>query len=194
MPTGHASYVLTYGPDRRRIKLGDVGVVKLADAQEQARQRLSRYQPGIEKETGSPTFETARDEFLAAKRENGNKDRTIKDYIRLLTRHFSAWNKLRLDELSSQELQRRIDRIHVASERRHAYDAIKVFMRWADRRHYVDRPLTDRMDAPPKGKFRKRILSDDELRAVWRDCNGGDHFSAFSPNRDAAKSPISSDL
>ena len=55
-PSGHASYVLTYGPERRRIKLGDVGVVKLADARAQARDRLSRHRLGLEKETGSPTL------------------------------------------------------------------------------------------------------------------------------------------
>jgi Arm DNA-binding domain len=68
MPSGHASFVLTYGPDRKRIKLGDVGVVRLADARAQARQRLSRYQLGQEKETGSPIFKDAVDEFLAASR------------------------------------------------------------------------------------------------------------------------------
>jgi integrase len=176
-PSGHASYVLTYGPERRRIKLGDVGVVKLADARAQARDRLSRHQLGLEKETGSPTFETARAEFLAASIEKGNKARTTRDYTRLLTRHFFAWNKLRLDELSSHDVQRRIDRIQAGSERRHAYDAVKVFMKWAERRHYLDRALTDRMDAPAKGRSRDRILADDELRAVWLACNGDDHFS-----------------
>jgi integrase len=175
MPTGHASYVLTYGPDRRRVKLGDVGVVKLADARAQARQRLSRYQLGQEKETGSPTFETARAEFLAASIEKGNKPRTTRDYRRL--RHFSAWNKLRLDELSPQDVQRRLDRIQASAERRHAYDTVKVFMRWAERRHYIDRALTDRMDAPAKGKSRKRVLTDEELRPVWHACDSDDHFS-----------------
>ena len=33
---GRMSYVLTYGPNRRRIKLGDVGIVKLAAAREKA--------------------------------------------------------------------------------------------------------------------------------------------------------------
>ena len=176
MPSGHASFVLTYGPDRKRIKLGDVGVVKLADARFEARLRMSRYQLGLEKETGSPTFNDALDEFLAASAEK-NKTRTTRDYRRLLTRHFSAWNKLKLDQLAHQDLQRRIDRIEAPAERRHAYDAVKVFMRWAERRHYIDRALTDRMDAPAKGRSRKRILTDDELRAVWLACDGDDHFS-----------------
>jgi integrase len=177
MPAGHASYVLTYGPDRRRVKLGDVGVVKLADARLSARERLSRYQLGQEKETDAPQFEAARDEFLKAAEEKGNKQRTIRDHRRLLTRHFARWNRPALDELMPQELQKRLDRIRAPSERRHAYDAIKVFMRSAERRHYIDRALTDRMGAPAKGRARKRVLTDEELRAVWKASAGDDHFS-----------------
>jgi integrase len=33
------------------------------------------------------------------------------------------------------------------------------------------------MDAPAKGKARRRILTDNELRAVWLACDGPDHFS-----------------
>jgi integrase len=177
MPSGHASYVLTYGPTRKRIKLGDVGVVRLADARAEAKLRLSRYQLGLEKETGSSKFETACAEFLAASVQKGNRARTTKDYTRLLTRHFSGWNNLRLDEITAHDLERRIARIAAVSERRHAYDAIKVFMRWAERRHYIDRALTDRIDPPAKGRSRNRILTDDELRAVWLAADGTDHFS-----------------
>jgi integrase len=169
--------VLTYGPDRKRLKLGDVGVVKLGDARAEARNTLSRYQLGLEKETGSPKFETARAEFLAASVAKGNKTRTTRDYTRLLTRHFSGWNNLRVDEIAAHDLERRIGRIAAASERRHAYDAIKVFMRWAERRHYIDRALTDRIDPPAKGRSRSRILTDEELRAVWLAAGGMDHFS-----------------
>jgi integrase len=176
MPSGHASFVLTYGPERKRVKLGDVGVVKLADARAQARDRLARYQLGQEDETGSPAFETALEEFLRVSEEK-NKPRTTRDYRRLLTRHFHTWNRTGLAQLTPQDVQRRIDRIAAPSERRHAYDAAKIFMRWAERRQYIDRALTDRMDAPAKGRSRKRILSDDELRAVWLACDGNDHFS-----------------
>jgi integrase len=177
MPSGHASYVLTYGPARKRLKLGDVGVVKLADARAEARNTLSRYQLGLEKETGSPKFETARANFLAASVKKGNKARTTKDYTRLLTRHFSGWNNLPLNEITAHDLERWIARIAATSERRHAYDAVKVFMRWAERRHYIDRALTDRIDPPAKGRSRNRILTDEELRAVWLAADSTDHFS-----------------
>jgi integrase len=176
-PAGHASFVLTYGPDRKRIKLGDVGVVSLKSARDAARNALAGHQLGLgEKETRGPTYEKALAEFIANS-EKRNKPRTTRDYRRLLTRHFTAWNKRTLDELSPQEVQRRVDRIEADAERRHAYDALKVFSNWAVRRHYTDRPLTARMDAPLKGGARDRILTDDELKAVWHACDGADHFS-----------------
>lgn len=71
MPSGHASFVLTYGPDRRRVKLGDVGVVGLKAARDAARTQLSRYQLGQDNETGSPSHGNARKEFLAARLGKG---------------------------------------------------------------------------------------------------------------------------
>jgi len=50
---GRMSYVLTYGANRQRIKLGDVGVVKLADARERARDILAERQLGMRQATWS---------------------------------------------------------------------------------------------------------------------------------------------
>lgn len=41
---GQMSYVLTYGPNRTRVKLGDVGVIKLAEARHKARTLLAERQ------------------------------------------------------------------------------------------------------------------------------------------------------
>jgi hypothetical protein len=54
-PSGHASYVLVVGANRTRIKLGDVGVVKLADARSAARQKLAEKQLGINQHTQAPS-------------------------------------------------------------------------------------------------------------------------------------------
>jgi hypothetical protein len=51
---GRVSFVLTYGANRRRIKLGDVGVVKLADARDQARNILAQRQLGMRQARKAP--------------------------------------------------------------------------------------------------------------------------------------------
>src|SRR5687768_13344215 len=42
--TGQKSFVLTYGEDRKRIKLGDVGIIALKDAREKAKDILAKRQ------------------------------------------------------------------------------------------------------------------------------------------------------
>jgi hypothetical protein len=80
------SYVLTYGPNRQRIKLGDVGVVKLAAAREKARDILAERQLGMRQASGNETYERALSAFLESAKTK-NKERTVRDYTRLLTSH-----------------------------------------------------------------------------------------------------------
>jgi Arm DNA-binding domain len=154
MPSGHGSYVLTYGPSRQRVKLGDVGIVGLRDARDRAKSILANHQLGTDQHSTAPTWAAARDEFLKASAKK-NKTRTTADYTRLLTRHFAPWDRLALDTLTPQTVQKRLDAIGAPSERKHAYDALKVFGNWAVRRHYLDHPLTARLDPPQKGKARR---------------------------------------
>ena len=60
---GAMSYVLTHGPDRRRVKLGDVGIVPLKAAWTKAKTILAEKQLGIAMPS-SPTFEEAKTLFL----------------------------------------------------------------------------------------------------------------------------------
>jgi hypothetical protein len=46
------SFVLTYGPNRTRVKLGEAGILKLTEARAKARtilaeRRLGQYRPGM---------------------------------------------------------------------------------------------------------------------------------------------------
>ena len=41
------TYILTYGPNRTRVKLGEAGIVKLADARAKARTILAERQLGV---------------------------------------------------------------------------------------------------------------------------------------------------
>jgi len=73
---GRMSDVLTYGANRERIKLGDVGIVKLAEAREQARNILAERQLGMRQASGTETYERALATFLEAAKAK-NKERTV---------------------------------------------------------------------------------------------------------------------
>jgi len=59
-------YVRTCRANRERIKRGEVGVVKLAEARAQARNILAERQLGIRKASGIETYEPALAAFLEA--------------------------------------------------------------------------------------------------------------------------------
>ena len=159
------SYVLTFGPERRRIKIADVGVVPLKEARTKAKTILAEKQLGIAKPETAPTFDEAKTLFLSIC-ESKNKPRTVRDYTRLLDRHF-AFGRKPVNEITPQEINRRIDRLQkTVSEQNHALVAIKVFFRWAQRRHYVTHSPCEGMQTikrPP----RDRVLTDNELAAVY---------------------------
>jgi integrase len=52
--------------------------------------------------------------------------------------------------------------------RRNVWAIVNKLFRWAEKRDDIDKSPMAKMDAPPMAKARKRILSPDELRAVWQ--------------------------
>jgi integrase len=165
---GAMSYVLSYGPNRKRVKLGDVGIVKLADARQQAKTILAERQLGIRQPSAATAYQTALDAFLAAK-QNECKPRTLYDYKRLLKRH--GFGAERLADITPRDIHRTLDKLP-PSERAHAQNALGIFFRFCVRRHYLDLNPLERLDPPAKRPSRARILSDDELKAVWNACTG----------------------
>ena len=163
--TGAMSYVLTLGRERQRIKIADVGIVTLKDARARAKTLLAEKQLGVGKPTSSPTFDKAKTLFLSMC-EQKNKPRTVRDYRRLLSRHFPFGSRP-LSEITPQDINRNLDRLlKIVSEQNHALVAAKVFFRWAQRRHYITQSPCEGMQTVRR-QPRQRILSDAELAAVY---------------------------
>jgi integrase len=162
---GTRAFVLQHGADRQLITLGRYPVVSLADARAEAKRilaerMLGRYRPQ------AIAWDDALALFITAC-EQKNKPRTVHDYKRLLKRHFSFGRK-RLTEISPQDINRKIDKLQkVVSEQNHALVAVKVFFRWAQRRHYVEHSPCEGMQTAKRAP-RDRVLSDEELAVVYR--------------------------
>jgi integrase len=164
-PAGGMTYVITVGEERQRIKIADVGIVALKDARTKAKTILAEKQLGIAKPEQAPTFDEAKALFLSIC-EQKNKPRTVRDYTRLLDRHFGFGRK-HVNEITPQDINRRIDRLQkTVSEQNHALVAIKVFFRWAQRRHYVAHSPCEGMQTIRRA-HRQRVLTDKELAAVY---------------------------
>ena len=164
------TYVLIYGPNRTRVKLGEVGILKLGDARQKARTLLAERQLGVHQPKGHETYERAVAGFLDACRAK-NRPRTVRDYTRLLSRH--GFGAERLSDISPREVQKKIDRLSdTPSEQAHAQAALKIFFAYCVRRDLIDKNPMARIDRPTRAPSRSRILSADELAGVWNACGG----------------------
>ena len=172
---GTKSFVLTHGKLRKRETIGRVGILDLKDARSAAKKLLAAYTLGKTSTTSVP-WNMAVEGFL--KERKGLKARTLKDYERLLKRHF-RFGDLKVSEITTQEIQRRIDKLSgTPVEQHHAFVVLRTFFRWTHRKYYVETNPMDRLQSSFKYKPRERILSDVELKKVWR-AAGDDTFGTI---------------
>lgn len=158
------SFVLTYGPNRTRVKLGEVGILKLAEARTKARTILAERQLGQYRPKGHISYESALEGFLAASRSK-NRPRTVHDYTRLLTRHgFSAE---KLSDITPRDITKKLGQLP-PGEKAHAQAALKIFFTDCVRNSLLDQSPMLRVGRLPKAEPRSRVLTDEELAAVLR--------------------------
>lgn len=167
---GQMSYVLTYGPNRNRVKLGEVGILKLAEARTKARTILAERQLGQYRPKGHATYETALESFLEASRAK-NRPRTVKDYTRLLTSY--GFGAEKLADITPATIVKKLKPLDDRpGERAHVVAALRIFFGQCVRKSLLDRSPMERIEHAPKAPPRSRVLTDDELAAVWQATDG----------------------
>jgi integrase len=178
---GAKTFVALLGSGNRHT-IGRYPVISLSEARTEAKRILAEHTLGKHRPQ-SLTWDAGRELFLAdceqRVKERTLRARTLSDYRRLLKKHF-ALGRQQLAEITSDHIGRRIERITDApSERNHALVAVKVFLSWAQKppRRYISHNPCEGMVAT-KRPARKRVLTDDELAAVYRTAlKGEDAFS-----------------
>lgn len=152
---GAKTFFIVVG-DGKRHTIGRFGEVSLKDAREVARRiraekTLGRYTPS------SVQVAPAREEYLAGIEVRPN---TRTYYERNLGRLSG-----RLDAITPRDILRILDGMGQSS-RNQALASFRAFFSWAIRKHYIDRSPCERMTLA-KETARSRVLSDQELAAVW---------------------------
>jgi len=158
---GARTFIVLIESGRRRT-IGRYPTISLSDARSEAQRILAEKILGKSDPTAS-TFDDALRLFLAHC-EQRNRPRTVKDYKRLLTRHF-PFGKKRLTDIRTHDITKYVDPLP-PSEGFHALTAIKVFFRWAQRRNLVDVSPCDRLQPATRPTPRERVLADDEVREI----------------------------
>lgn len=160
---GAKTYLVVIGTQRRKVTIGRVGIVTLAQARNKARELLAHH-------TLNPSLPAslhaldALTRYLAV-REQELKASTYAEHTRLLRRHFPTHSHL--PDLSTDDIALTLESIQSISERAHAYTAFKTFLNWCmDRRYIRTNPISP-LKKPKTAPSRERVLNDHEIKLLW---------------------------
>ena len=169
---GTKSFCLTMGRNRQRVTIGRVGVISLADARKRAREMLAERTLGYTRPK-SVTFDAALTRFLSEHYRN-LKPSTQKEAKRHLERHFlPGFRNMPLADITDEDIARRLAKMdHTPGEQLHSYRVLRTFLRWCVKRRYLIHNPIDALSRPSQDVVRDRVLTDDEIRAVWHAATG----------------------
>ena len=163
---GTKTFIVIYGPTRRRYTVGRYGQVSLKQAREEARKLQAGLTLGIIEKKKSPIYTDARDQFLEHCRAK-NRPKTVYEYARHLKGNF-PFGRTRLADIQRHDIQRRLNKMKdTPSERHHAFVAFKCFLNWAVSEEMIEVNPVANLKLPNANKPRERFLTEDELREVF---------------------------
>lgn len=183
---GKASYVVQYrvGIEQRRKSLGDVRKVTVEDARGIARKRFAQVELGIDPDAeeekrrteqagDARTFEKIVETYLEAQKPRVRPNTYIAEE-RYLRRHCQPLQRKPVNKVSFEDiasLLRDLVRNHGPTSAARARGALLAFFSWCMRQGLAKANPVIGTENPIRGKEpRSRVLTDDELRVIWRNC------------------------
>lgn len=178
---GHRSWLVQYRAAGKSRRFTIKGSLSLAKARKQARRVQGLVAGGRDpvtegrkvKAEAANTLKAIAEEYL--RREERKKQlRTIGERRRILERNiYPKLGSRQIDTIKRSEIAKFLDRIEDesgASMADHVLAALRRIMNWhASQSDDFRSPITRGMaKTKPKERARKRVLSDYELRAVWK--------------------------
>lgn len=186
-PSGKKSWAVRYrfGGSPRKLTLGGYPAISLKDAREQAaaaRDAVDRGVDPIEEQRRAKSaagadldlFENVAAEFL--KRNTRAAPAWKAEMGRLLEREvFPQWRGKRIGEIAKRDVIRLLDRLldrGVGVMANRVFAVIRRIFNWAVERDIIAASPCAGLKAPIEETARDRVLSDDELRTVWKAADG----------------------
>jgi integrase len=153
--------------DNRRITIGRYPTYSLKKARAAADQHLAKQTLGLTPAPSTP-FDDALDLYLRH-HEAHKKSSTHAETRHLIEKHFKpAFGGKQLGEITKRDVSRILDGLLATpSEARHAFNAIRAFLRWAAANGHVDLSPLQNYPSAPKPASRARVLSPSDLKKVW---------------------------
>jgi integrase len=167
-----------------RIPLGKYPAVSVMQAHDKAREYYFKAKQG-----GNPAQEIAeakarRDETFGAaveiylqRRQSEFRPRSLRDVTRHLTVNLTALKKLSIAAVDRRSIAAQIARLAIKAptQANRTLGSVHAFFRWAQGEGLIENnPATGVTKAKENGA-RDRVLSNDEIRAVWAALPAGDY-------------------
>ena len=167
----------------RYKKLGRYPILSLAQARDAARKFLENPQKAVS-ETEAGTFKDVSDNFMKRYVE-ANGLRSKREIARTLSKYIlPRWQDRKICDIRRSDVTALLDQVeddHGARQADMVLAVVRKMMNWHASRHddYVS-PIARNMNrVKAADRARKRVLEDDELRAVWHACDELPTFGAL---------------
>jgi len=163
---------------QRRSTLGDCRKIDLATARAEGKRRLAQASLGSDPQADKAAAKARAavllgplvDRYLALKQPKVRKNTYVADK-RYLTSYFKPLRGLPVDDATRKQVAARLNDIlleHGATAAARARQSLSAFFSWAIREGLVEaNPVMGTNDPGSGLASRDRVLTDDELRAVW---------------------------
>lgn len=183
-PGGTKTFVLFYRTNgkKSRVALGRYPIVKLRQARLQAVELAGKIAAGHDPRADRLSsrqsqedwsFGTIVDAYIERYAKKNTK--SWQETQRWLNREFVArWQTVRVQKVSKTMVVKAIDDIREQngpSAANHAFAALRHFCNWCVERSYIDLSPCHGLKQPAKIKSRQRVLTDEELAAIWKACD-----------------------
>jgi len=165
------------------MTIGRFGILSLSEARERVRQALYEIETGrFEDRTGievdsKPTLGDVIPDYIEKYAKVHNRDWQSKE---ALLAKFTGLHGKRIDEMKRADVVKACDTIQestpVSANRALAH--LKHLMGWCVERGMIDASPISGMKPPSKEQSRERVLSDDELGALWTACDAEGYWWA----------------
>jgi integrase len=161
----------------RRFTLGRVGTVTLGEAREKARTILADLASGVDPEVAARRRQvvTVRGAVAdyAARRLNGLRSATATR--QLLEREFVArFGDMSIRAITRQDILRMVEDVAASrpAQANRLLANLRRLLQWCTERGDLESSPAVLIRPPARERPRERVLSDQELAAVWRSCSG----------------------
>lgn len=164
------TFVVLIGSGRRQA-IGAYPVLSLSDARTEARRILAEKTLGKVRPK-HVAFDDARDDFLK-ECDTRLRPLTVNLYRGHLKRHY-PFGRTGVADITPRQIIKQLNTLNDRpSEKEHAHRIGRTFFKWCVQQQLIDRSPMENLAPPPVGPSRDRVLTDEELSAVYRCAHAG---------------------